>query len=203
MPLVTIFGINAVGKDTIANEFKKKHPGTFITSASRLLMYHLGIIDKYGAEDPVTKKNYKKLENTSQDKIMAITKGAYKNSLIRFSKNNRLTILLSHLVFMLHIDKDEPVFLDKKDPPFTKLSSGLIQIKSKSENILSRRIKDNKEGVRERYYSTLKFINKHQTLCDYKWKKIISLRAHNTYITIHNNNLDKAVSAVEKFVKQL
>lgn len=198
-----MFGINAVGKDTIANKFMERNPKTFITSESRLLMHYLGIIDKCGVDDQVAREDYKKLENTSQKRIKTITNGVYKDSLISFSQNSHLTILLSHLVFMLHIDKEEPVFLDDKDPPFTELSNGLIQIKSGIEDILSRKIKDNEKGIRERYHCAKELIKKHQLLCDKKWEKIIASRPINTYTVIDNDNIDKAVSDVERFIVQL
>lgn len=203
MPLITMFGINAVGKDTIANKFMERNPKTFITSESRLLMHYLGIIDKCGVDDQVARKDYKKLENTSQKRIKTITNGVYKDSLISFSQNSHLTILLSHLVFMLHIDKEEPVFLDEKDPPFPELSNGLIQIKSGIEDVLSRKIKDNETGIRERYHCAKELIKKHQYLCDKKWEKIIASRPINTYTVIDNDNIDKAVSDVERFIVQL
>lgn len=203
MSLITIFGVNGVGKDTIAIGFRKRNPKTFITSESRLLMHYLGIIDKYGIDDQVTKEDYKKLENTSQDQVKALTNGIYKDSLTSFSQKAHLTVLLSHLVFMLHIDKDKPVFLDEKDPPFPELSDGLIQIKSKIEDIFSRKIKDNEKGIRERYHCATELIKKHQLLCDKKWEKIVAYRPINTYTVINNDNIDKAVIDVEKFISQL
>lgn len=204
MSLETIYGINASGKDAIANRLKEKDPSIFITTESRLLMYHLGIINSYAAEDPVSKDQYKALENTSQDRIKEITNTTYKKSLESFRESKNTTILLSHLVFLLHIDK-EPVFLDQKDPAFPEISNGLVHVKSSPEDILARRIADNESGIRLRSHSSLGLIIKHQTLCDVKWEKITSLRTPGTYITVMNNNgnLEMAVREVQEFINKL
>lgn len=43
MGLNTIFGINGIGKDTVAEELRKRKPEVIVTSMSRVLMYILGI----------------------------------------------------------------------------------------------------------------------------------------------------------------
>lgn len=203
MPLITIYGINAVGKDTIAKELKSENPEIFVTSESRLLMYHLGIIDEFGIDSSVTKSDYKKLESTTQDRILSITNGTFKADLVKFRNSRRITILLSHLVFMLHIDKADPIFLTDKDPAFPELADALIHIKSDPEDIFSRRIKDNIDGIRERYHTDLKLIKKHQSLCDEKWGKIIKNRTKDSYTIIFNGDIKKAISEVNNFIKQI
>ena len=118
MPLIIIFGINASGKDSITNILKETNSEIFVTTESRLLMYHLGIIKHFNAAEAVSKEEYKSLENTSQEQILAITNTKYKESLEIFKKSNKITLILSHLVFLLHIDKD-PVFLTEKRPSFS------------------------------------------------------------------------------------
>lgn len=194
-----MFGINAVGKDTIAKMLKSKHPSVFITTESRLLMYHLGIISDFAADSTVTEADYKKLENTPQSKIIPITNGPYRESLKSFETSNRITLLLSHLVFILHIGK-KPIFLNQKDPPFPELSTGLIQIKASYGNILNRRAKDNADGTRMRYSSQLELLQKHQMFCDQKWAKITLHRDPNTYITVINKDLETAVQQIDDFI---
>ena len=50
MGLYTIFGINGIGKDTIAEELRKKNQEIEVTSMSRLLMFILGISKTYDVE---------------------------------------------------------------------------------------------------------------------------------------------------------
>lgn len=204
MSLETIYGINASGKDAIANKLKENDSSIFITTESRLLMYLLEITKSYAAEDVVSKEQYKALENTSQEKIKEVTETTYKKMLENFRESKNNILLLSHLVFMLHIDK-EPVFLDQKDPAFPEISNGLIHIKSSEEDILIRRNNDNINGIRLRSHSSLELITKHQTLCDVKWEKITLLRTPETYITIINNNggLEVAVREVQDFINKL
>lgn len=200
MSLITIFGINASGKDAIAKRLKLNNPKVTITSESRLLMYLLGITKQYGADYPVSKEEYKALENTPQTEILSITNNEYRGILEKFRDSNDITILLSHLVFMLHIDKEEPVFLTEKNPPFPELSNLLIQIKSDPDDILKRRITDHESGVRERYHSAMETITKHQLLCDQKWELITSNRNTATYLVVTNNDLEKAASDVSNYI---
>lgn len=202
MSLITVFGVNASGKDSIAKVLKKNNPGIFVTSESRLLMYHLGIIKHFDLGTPVTNDDYKALENTTQKKVISITNSKYKETLQEFKSNSGTTILLSHLVFLLH-HGDEPIFLNEKDPPFPEFSDGLVNIKSKPEDILDRREADNKKGKRERNHTSLQLIEKHQSLCDKKWSKITQNRDPNTFITVQNNDLEVAVKDVENFINQL
>lgn len=204
MSLETMYGINASGKDTIAMKIKEQNPSVFITTESRILMWLLGITNDYAAESQVLRAQYETLENTSQNQIEDVTNTAYKKMLEGFRENKNITFLLSHLVFLLHIDK-KPTFLNGKDPAFPEISSGLIHIKSPFEDILARMMYDNKSGVRFRATSNVELLTRHQTLCNKKWEQIISARPPETYITVMNENGDlaAAVRQVENFIKIL
>jgi len=204
MSLITIYGINASGKDAIASKLQEKNSNIFTTSESRLLMFNLGITNSYGAKDIVSRDQYKKLENTSQEEIVRITNTKYLKNLEKFRNSEKTILLLSHLVFLLHIDK-EPVFLNQKDPVFPEISSGLIHIKSNPEEILDRRNADNASGLRHRFHSKLDLIVKHQNLCDMKWEKITLQRKPETYTIIENNNggLESATYITQDFIKNL
>ena len=51
MGLYTIFGINGIGKDTVAKEIRKKTQDIEVTSMSRLLMFILGISKSYDVQE--------------------------------------------------------------------------------------------------------------------------------------------------------
>lgn len=202
MSLINIFGINAVGKDTVANAIKVKHPQFSITSESRLLMFNLGYIDNYETSYPISKESYRKLENTNQSDIIQITNTSYKDTLIKFHSSNKNIILLSHLVFALNVDKEKPVYLDKRELPIflPDVVDCFIQLVSSPEEIYRRRISDNMDGIRDRGFTSKNEIIKHQDLCNIKWDKLISRIPKDRYITILNDNLNLAVKLSYNFI---
>ena len=60
MGLYTIFGINGIGKDTVAEEIRKKRQNIEVTSLSRLLMFILGISKSYDVREKIDEEQYKK-----------------------------------------------------------------------------------------------------------------------------------------------
>jgi len=205
MSLEIMFGINASGKDTIAKEIKKRNGAIQITSESRLLMYQLGYISDYNSEVPVDIGAYKKLENTSQEQIVEVTRTTYREQLERFNDSDTQHFLLSHLVFVLTVDKDKPVYLDDREVPeyYREVGHKFIQIVCESEEILKRRQKDKNDGTRDRgNINSFEEIDKHQKLCDVKWEKLIRGLPPCAYTTIVNNDLETAVNMVTNFVKK-
>jgi adenylate kinase len=205
MSLEIIFGINASGKDTIAKKLKKIDNEIQITSESRLLMYHLGYISSFYFENPINKEDYKKLENTSQEKIKQITKTSYKQTLENFRDSNIRYVLLSHLVFALALDKNKPIYLTDRDVPswYNKVGNNFIQIICNAEEILRRRIKDKNNNTRDRgNIDSFVEITKHQNLCNIKWEKFVKNLPKNSYIIIENNNLKRAVNMINKFINK-
>lgn len=205
MSLEIIFGINASGKDTIARELKKIDNEIQITSESRLLMYHLGYISSFNFENPINREDYKKLENTSQEKIKQITETSYKQTLENFRDSNIKYVLLSHLVFVLSLDKNKPIYLTDREVPswYNKVGNNFIQIICNPEEILRRRLKDKNNHTRDRgNIDSFVEINKHQSLCDIKWKKLVKNLHKNTYKTIINDDLISAVNIINNFIKK-
>lgn len=200
--VIEIFGVNASGKDSVAKAIAQRRANIFVTTETRLLMYHLNIIGGFAADCPVTTDQYKKLEDTPQDEIAGVTNGSYKASLEKFRAESSTTLLLSHLVFLLHIGK-EPTFLDQKDPPHTDLFAGLVNIKASTASILERRQRDNASGSRERNHSEADIIEQHQRLCDAKWVKLIANRPQGTFLTVVNEELGLAVAQVDGFISHL
>lgn len=203
MSLEIMFGINASGKDTIAKEIKKRNGVIQITSESRILMYQLGYISDFSSETAVDISAYKKLENTPQNKIIEITKTTYREKLESFRSSEVQHFLLSHLVFVLTVDKDKPVYLDDREVPewYREVGHKFIQIVCEPEEIFRRRQKDKNDGTRNRgNINSFEEINKHQSLCDVKWEKFTRGLPQNTYITIVNNDLETTVNMVISFV---
>ena len=203
--LVTIFGINAVGKDAVANKIKEERTDYRITSESRLLMYNLGIIDDYNTSCPVTKEQYKALESISPAETWRITNGVYKEQLERFNREDKIVLLLSHLVFALHLDKEKPVFLKDRGLPswLPDVNLGFIQLIASPKQIMRRRIKDNSSGERRRDFIGIQNIIEHQRLCDEKWASLTKDLDGERYAVINNNNLDKVVYKTRAFIDNL
>ena len=74
MAITTIFGINGVGKDTVANSLRTNNPDLLVTSISRMLMYILGITKTYDVNEKVCEEQYKMLESVPQEKMIKIGK---------------------------------------------------------------------------------------------------------------------------------
>ena len=72
MAITTLFGINGVGKDTIAENLRKKNPEITVSSVSRMLMYILGISKTYDVREKVTEEQYKILESIPQTQMVKI-----------------------------------------------------------------------------------------------------------------------------------
>src|SRR5690606_33381552 len=106
MSLDTIYGINGVGKDTVAAELQKRQPrGLVITSMSRLSMYLLDITDNFDAQRSVTNDQYKKLETVPQEDMVALEEGPYREFVGELADGGDRVLMLSHLVFALHLGK--------------------------------------------------------------------------------------------------
>ena len=79
MAITTIFGINGVGKDTVANSLRTNNPDLLVTSISRMLMYILGITKTYDVNEKVCEEQYKMLESVPQEKMIKIENTDYKD----------------------------------------------------------------------------------------------------------------------------
>ena len=87
MSLNTIFGINGVGKDTIAEQIRKNNPNVRVTSMSRLLMYILGITSNFDVRKKVGEKEYGMLEAVPQSRMIEIENSEYRQFIERFSNS--------------------------------------------------------------------------------------------------------------------
>lgn len=198
MGLITIFGINGVGKDTVANQLKSKKPDIKITSMSRILMYILGITDSYETSDKITEEQYKKLENIPQEEMKQIEKKEYKELLIRLSEKEEDTILLTHLVSALRLGEETVYLKDRLTPSWlVENSDVLIQLVVPTQILSERREKDTS---RKRDVN-VEEIEKHQKLCFKEWKRLKKEHSSKNFYTVVNLNLEETVDTVEKVIK--
>ena len=198
-----MFGINASGKDSIVRELKNRDNKIESTSESRLLMYHLGYVDSYSLNQPVSRDIYKQLENTPQEKIIEITNNSYRKTLESFRDSEIEYFLLSHLVIALTIDKN-PIYLEK-DVPFWFSDTGnkFIQIVCDPKEILRRRLIDKNGNTRDRgNLDNLDEIKNHQNLCDKKWQKLTNGLTSDRFATIPNTDLIVTVNNIERFLRK-
>lgn len=92
MGLYTIFGINGIGKDTIAEELRNKNPEIEVTSMSRLLMFIIGISKTYDVREKISERQYKTLENIPQSKMIDIENNEYRELIEKISKSDKYVI---------------------------------------------------------------------------------------------------------------
>ena len=147
MGLITIFGINGVGKDTVADKIKEKNPDITITSMSRMLMYLLGISKTYDTREKINEKKYKKLENTPQEIIRDIENNQYKQLLEQLSCADNV-IFLAHLVSELRLGNETKYLTDKQIPKwFIDINEQMIQLVAPASIISQRRRNDKSKST--------------------------------------------------------
>lgn len=197
MSIYTLYGINGVGKDTVAGEVKRDFPDTQITSESRILMYLLGITSEFGTDYPVSREQYRQLEDMPQPVMRDLTEGEYKCFVQDLRDRDDVTVILSHLVFALFLDK-EIQYLDDKDVPdwFIQSNDALVQLIAPPELVLARRAID----ARDRGAANTKDIEYHQYLCDQKWVKVVNLAGVSACHTVENIVLEEAATRFKEVI---
>lgn len=173
MSLDTLYGINGVGKDTVAAEIKSERAHDLqITSASRLSMYLLGITDHFDAQRKVSREQYQQLESVPQSEMIELENGPYREFIGELSSRSDRVLMLSHLVFALHLDQ-EVTYLKERHVPdwYIAQNDSMIQLTASPVEVLKRRKSDAVNGERDRP-SLLDQIVEHQSLCDTEWSRI-------------------------------
>lgn len=199
MGLNTIFGINGIGKDTIAEELRKKNPQIRVTSVSRILMYILGITNTYDVREKVTEEQYKLLENTPQSTMIEIENNDYRKLLEKIAKNENKTIFINHLVTAMRHGKKIEYLTERKIPNwFIELNDNIIQIVSPSNLIAQRRMND----ISRNRSTDINQIEEHQELCTKEWKRISeeNILFKNKMHIVENIQLSKAVADIENII---
>ena len=199
MALITIYGINGVGKDTVANSLRDKNNDLSITSISRMLMYILGITKTYDVNERVCEEQYKMLESVPQKKMIEIENTDYKKLLNEISSSKENLIMLSHLISALrHSDKTQ-YLTDRITPDwYVNLNQALIQLVAPTD-IISERRKNDLLRKRDINVSEIEY---HQSLCTKEWERIkrINPEATSKMFIVENIDLDTATKEIENIM---
>ena len=199
MAITTIFGINGVGKDTVANSLRTNNPDLLVTSISRMLMYILGITKTYDVNEKVCEEQYKMLESVPQEKMIKIENTDYKDMLDEIASSKEDLIMLSHLISALrHGDKIQ-YLTDRTTPDwYVKLNQALIQLVAPSDIVSYRR----KNDVSRKRETSIKEIEYHQSLCTNEWERIkrVNPDTTNRMFIVNNINLRDATNEIEQIM---
>ena len=199
MAITTIFGINGVGKDTVANSLRTNNPDLLVTSISRMLMYILGITKTYDVNEKVCEEQYKMLESVPQEKMIKIENTDYKDMLDEIASSKEDLIMLSHLISALrHGDKIQ-YLTDRTTPDwYVKLNQALIQLVAPSDIVSYRR----KNDVNRKRETSIEEIEYHQSLCTNEWERIkrVNPDTTNRMFIVNNINLRDATNEIEQIM---
>lgn len=198
MGLITIFGINGVGKDTVAEKIREKNPNITITSMSRMLMYLLGISKTYDTREKISERQYKKLENTPQEIIHNIENNQYRQLLEQLSCTDNM-IFLAHLVSALRLGNETRYLTDKQIPKwFVDINEQMIQLVAPA-SIISQRRKEDKSRKRDCHIDQ---IFEHQELCSKEWQRIRTMNPDNVkqMHIVDNIVLDETIKQIEDII---
>ncbi len=199
MAITTIFGINGVGKDTVANSLRTNNPDLLVTSISRMLMYILGITKTYDVNEKVCEEQYKMLESVPQEKMIKIENTDYKDMLDEIASSKEDLIMLSHLISALrHGDKIQ-YLTDRTTPDWcVKLNQALIQLVAPSDTVSYRR----KNDVNRKRETSIEEIEYHQSLCTNEWERIkrVNPDTANRMFIVNNINLSDATNEIEQIM---
>lgn len=199
MAITTIFGINGVGKDTVANSLRTNNPDLLVTSISRMLMYILGITKTYDVNEKVCEEQYKMLESVPQEKMIKIENTDYKDMLDEIASSKEDLIMLSHLISALrHGDKIQ--YLTDRTTPnwYVKLNQALIQLVAPSDIVSYRR----KNDINRKRDTSIEEIEYHQSLCTNEWERIkrVNPDTTNRMFIVNNINLSDATNEIEQIM---
>ena len=200
MALTTIFGINGVGKDTVANELRINNTDISVTSMSRVLMYILDITKTYDVSEKVCEDQYKKLESVPQSKMIEIENTDYKKILCEIAKSDKNVLMLSHLISALRHGEQINYLTDRLTPDwYVDANTALIQLVAPF-SVISERRKNDQTRNRNVDISEIEY---HQSLCTNEWERIkrVKPEAINKMFIVDNIDLCKTTSDIENIMK--
>lgn len=199
MALHTIFGINGVGKDTVAERLRERHSNILVSGQGRLTMYCLGIIDDYDSRSKVTEEHYRQLEEVPLDDRHIAEETSYRKFLENAAESSTTTIFLSHLVVAYrHGSNMEYITEDKTYDWLIMSSKSLTQLIAPPETISQRRRKDTSR-IRK---ADLDEVIRHQSLCDTEWSRISRdyPEKRSSMHRVENIDLGSAVAQVDEII---
>lgn len=205
MALTIIFGVNGVGKDTLANLVQKAHPEIAIISASRALMKAYGLPVEITADFPVPFEYYRTLE-TNEPIVNALYDTKFVDILRAFKAKGGNSMILHHLcVVKPQIDGTLIYDDDVLRPWFYELFDQFILIRTKPAIIKDRQEKDLLSGKRTRQGLSLAQIEEQVQRSDAQWKELcqeLKTRGQHNYYEIENNqeNLSPEVEKLSNII---
>lgn len=207
MALTIIFGVNGVGKDTLANAVQKAHPQIILVSASRALMKAFGLPVEITADFPVPFEYYRTLE-TNESTINALYDSKFVDILREFKNSGKDGIILHHLcVIKPQLDGTLIYDDDVLRPWFYELFDQFILIRTEPKIIKERQEKDIQSGKRTRHGLSLAQIEEQVQKSDAQWQELckeLKLRGLNKYYEIENNGRDRdqAIAKLNRIVNK-
>ncbi len=194
--IVILYGINGVGKDTIAEELSL--PNKVIVSRSRLLMYHLGLADGFTSDVRTEKGAYQALERIPEERVQKIRNTDCRKSVVRISAKGKLVLYLSHLVVVKHLGKGVRYVTPEISRWVKKEADKFAFIKAPPRNILIWRREDERRRPTE-----LEQITKHQKKSLQRYQELMrEVSKPFTIIDNRTGGLQNAVSSLEEFIKE-
>ncbi len=207
MALTIIFGVNGVGKDTLANEVQKLHPQIALVSASRALMKAFGLPVEVTADFPVPFDYYRTLE-INEPIINALYDTKFVDILRDFKNSGQDGIILHHLcVIKPQLDGTLIYDDDVLRSWFYELFDQFILIRTEPKIIKDRQEKDIQSGKRTRHGLSLAQIEEQVQRSDAQWQELckqLKLRGLDNYYEIENNgeNRDQAIAKLSGIVSE-
>lgn len=199
MAITTIFGVNGVGKDTVADALRVSNPDLSVASYSRVLMYILGITNTFDVSEKVCEDQYKTLESVPQEKMILIENTDYKDLLYDLSKSNNDIIMLSHLISALRHGEKIQYLTDRLTPNwYVDLNQTLIQLVAPSTVISDRR----KNDMQRKRDTSIREIEYHQSLCTNEWERIKRMNPNvaTKMFVVNNIDLENTTREVENIM---
>ena len=202
MSVSTLYGINGVGKETVGFSLKERRPSLRVMSESRILMALLGIIPDPTYNYSLSRDHYKDLESVPQEQMIKLESGPYREFVQELANDADHSLILSHLVFALYLDKKIQYLTDRYTPQwYIACNTALVQVTAPPVITLARRSKD--QNARERVMNGLDEIKVHQSYCDEKWDTITNisdkLGSSNCHV-LENINLSLTTTMLEGII---
>ncbi len=207
MALTIIFGVNGVGKDTLANAVQKAHPKIALVSGSRTLMKAFGLPVEITADFPVPFEYYRTLE-INESTVNALYDTKFVDLLREFKSSGKDGIILHHLcVIKPQLDGTIIYDDDVLRPWFYELFDQFILIRTEPTIIKDRQEKDIQSGKRTRHDLSLHQIEEQVQKSDTQWQELckqLKLRGLDNYYEIENNgeNRDQAIAKLSSIVSK-
>jgi len=194
--IVTIYGINGVGKDAIAKEFSKSKPNCIVVSQSRLLMYHLGLATDFTPEAELKPDAYERLEAIEEKTIHMLGNTLCRDTVLELSASGKTVLCLSHFV-VAKFFFGKYIYNSSIPSDWVKeKSDGLVFIEANPKDILIWRKGDNRKRS-----CSLEEIVLQQKKEKYYWKNLINdTRISNIVIQNYTCQMQEAAGHLKNFI---